>query len=172
MIKSVILMYQASLLGLHLPSFSSTPLDTGIGRPRIDRDMLSNAVKVYVDSLPEEMKGVDVENGKVVVNSRTATLVSGFSCPCISCRFSGNLQFAHINANVEGYGGRCPGGDLSVIKADILDYQQFITGAIEIYLCDNDSYQGGNEKALIVVRRLLGVMHLLGDAVSHPSLSS
>jgi hypothetical protein len=42
--------------------------------------------------------------------------------------------------------------------------QQFLTGAAEMNLYDNDSYQGGNERALTTVRRLLGVMHLLKNA--------
>ncbi len=32
-------------------------------------------------------------------------------------------------------------------------------------MLDNDSYEGTNARALASIRRLLGVLHLLGDAV-------
>jgi len=83
MIKSVALLYQVSLLSVPIPRFPSTPTTTpsplspySATRSVEERDTLGRALRVYVEGLPEDMKGVRVVDGRVVVNGRTATLVS------------------------------------------------------------------------------------------------
>jgi hypothetical protein len=80
-LKAITMMHQTSLLALPIfapspratiaPAFVATP-----GRPDMDRGVLEEALAAFMDGLPDEMKGVRVEEGRVGVGARCATIVS------------------------------------------------------------------------------------------------
>jgi hypothetical protein len=84
-VKSVVLMQQTSLLALPTPQATSkgnrvVPAFTpALGKPIVDQVTLEKALQVLVDGIPDSLKGVRTEDGRVIVNDLTATLVSRFS---------------------------------------------------------------------------------------------
>ncbi len=55
--------------------------------------------------------------------------------------------------------------DLVSFRA-LMQKQHFLIGAVELYLTDNNSYQGENTACLAAVRRMLGVLRCLADDAS------